>query len=267
MLDLTNLSINQNVKKCFVFDLDGTIIFEGQPLSPFYYKLLNKIKAHGHQIVFATGRVKRNAFAMLPLEFHDHLMTLISGALSMETRLVLFEQHIPKIQVQEILELLLNSNYDFVLDSNHKYYHPLKNHQIYQYEETMGGNYREHKLENLLTEELYKILIFEQGQNRNLFEEYAAVNGLSFKYHSYDKCFDLVAGGVSKFHALSKYLDYDNQNIFAFGNDYNDKEMLENFGNGILIGDNLTLNINPKLNIGYGEQMERQLTWLIEQLI
>ena len=50
------LKINHDTRKTFVFDLDGTIVYDGKPLEDKFEKILLEIKSAGHNIVFATGR-------------------------------------------------------------------------------------------------------------------------------------------------------------------------------------------------------------------
>jgi len=48
----------------FVFDLDGTIVFHGQPISDTIQRALQELAAYEHEIIFASARPIRD---MLPV--------------------------------------------------------------------------------------------------------------------------------------------------------------------------------------------------------
>ena len=48
------LSINRNTCKTFVFDLDGTIIYDGKPTESKFEQVLRQIQSAGHNIVFCN---------------------------------------------------------------------------------------------------------------------------------------------------------------------------------------------------------------------
>jgi len=50
----------------FVFDLDGTICFKGQPLSASITSALEDCLQHGHDVIFASARPIRDLLPVLP---------------------------------------------------------------------------------------------------------------------------------------------------------------------------------------------------------
>jgi len=55
----------------FVFDLDGTICFKGQPGSDTILKSLEKLETQGHQVIFASVRPIRDLLPVLDKRFHS----------------------------------------------------------------------------------------------------------------------------------------------------------------------------------------------------
>ncbi|MEC1535480.1 HAD hydrolase family protein [Bacillus sonorensis] len=49
----------------FVFDLDGTICFEGQPVSEHLLMAFEELKAQGHEVIFASARPIRDLLPVL----------------------------------------------------------------------------------------------------------------------------------------------------------------------------------------------------------
>lgn len=65
----------------FVFDLDGTICFKGQPVSERILKSLEKLEAQGHQVIFASARPIRDLLPVLDKRFHTYPMIGGNGAI------------------------------------------------------------------------------------------------------------------------------------------------------------------------------------------
>lgn len=49
----------------FVFDLDGTICFKGQPVSEKILSALSKLTDQGHEVIFASARPIRDILPIL----------------------------------------------------------------------------------------------------------------------------------------------------------------------------------------------------------
>ncbi|WP_028392471.1 HAD hydrolase family protein [Bacillus cihuensis] len=65
----------------FVFDLDGTICFKGQPVSDKLLSSLEKLVDQGHEVIFASARPIRDLLPILHERFHQYPMIGGNGAM------------------------------------------------------------------------------------------------------------------------------------------------------------------------------------------
>lgn len=259
-LDLIHdkLIINRSTRKCFVFDLDGTIIFNGKRLSEKNEALLKQIVDNGHEVIFATGRSGFDANFVLPTWCHNFAKTLFNGGLSITSEgFVVRDVHLSKSSVVDISEMCLAKSYPFTVDgASHFFSYPLE-HDIFKksVDFFMARNY-EHDLERLLLSNIYKILILHMDSYHE-FNDYAVNNNLVIKHHSYDECFDLVPECCNKYIGIKSLVsNYDPSDVFVFGNDFNDYEMLSSFHNSVVFGNIEKLQNVAKINILYDNNLE-----------
>ena len=66
----------------FIFDIDGTICFNGRTISPAIQDALDSLRQHGHQLGFASARPYRDILPLLDARFHDALIIGANGAMS-----------------------------------------------------------------------------------------------------------------------------------------------------------------------------------------
>lgn len=64
----------------FVFDLDGTICFKGQPLQTDILAAFEQLEEDGHEVVFASARPIRDMYPVLPKYYWHHRMIDGNGA-------------------------------------------------------------------------------------------------------------------------------------------------------------------------------------------
>jgi|GEM_PF-2732636 len=262
------LTINPDTKKCFIFDLDGTIVFESIMLSPTNENIIQKIIDHGHEVIFATGRSYRDFKTVMPTQFHNHKSTLFSGALSRDVDgEVLRSLHLPRTCTQEIVTLCLKHETMFIMDNITHYYHPSTDDTRLGFIDSQISHYRVANIEKMLATEIYKILVLDMKLHE-MFTEYARDNNLVIKHHSYDGYFDIVLNGCNKYAGVLPLIgDYANEDIFVFGNDFNDYEMLSHFQNSVVFGSIDELLQISKLNIAYDEHQEDNFRLLIDTIL
>lgn len=262
------LIINHDSKKCFIFDLDGTIIFGNSMLSHDNENVLQKIIDYGHEIIFATGRSYRDFKTVMPKKFHNYKVTLFSGCVSQNTNGEIRRSvYLPRTCVEEILSICIKHKSPFIMDNITHYYHPNISGFTFGFINSQVACYRISDLDAMLATDIYKILVFDM-QLYNIFTEYAEENNLTIKHHSYDNCFDLVVSGCNKYNGILPLLDsYSINDIFVFGNDFNDYEILSNFPNSIVFGSIIELLQLAKLNIRYDQYQDYNFSQVIDGIL
>ncbi|MEF3331441.1 HAD hydrolase family protein [Oceanobacillus oncorhynchi] len=64
----------------FVFDIDGTICFDGKTIDSSIIQALEEIKAAGHQVIFASARPIRDLLPVLPKSLQQEKLVGGNGA-------------------------------------------------------------------------------------------------------------------------------------------------------------------------------------------
>ncbi|MCE3268613.1 MAG: hypothetical protein K0R49_865 [Burkholderiales bacterium] len=263
------LTINPDTRKCFIFDLDGTIVFNNEMLSPTNQNILQKIIDYGHEIIFATGRSYRDFKVVMPKQFHNHKATFFSGALTQDNAgNIRRSVPLPKAYVEEIMQFCLKHKSFFVIDNvSHYYYPPPEDDAILGILDSQIIDYRVNNIDKMLETDIYKILVFDMQLYKN-FMEYAKSNNLVVKYHSYDNLFDIMAAKCNKYQGVLPLLeDFTHNDIFIFGNDFNDYEILDGFQNSVVFGSIAQLLQISKLNIPYDVHQENNFSLIIDTIL
>src|SRR5579863_1194637 len=152
------LKINPDTKKCFIFDLDGTIVFNSIMLSETNQNILQKIIDCGHEVIFATGRSHRDFKIVMPDQFHSHKAVLFSGSVSLDDDgKILRSLHIPRTCVEEIIELCQKHKEMYIMDNISHYYHPPTDDLTIGFIDSQINYYRITEILKMLDTEIYKI--------------------------------------------------------------------------------------------------------------
>lgn len=264
---LDKLIIRRNTKKCFIFDLDGTIIFNDQKLCNEYESLLRKIHSAGHTIIFASGRPIRDFGLLMPEWTHGFNKALFGGGVSIKDRDIIRKNIIPRQNVIELIELCHRNNLPYVLDDHLNYYHPPGSKAMYDFIDiSMIGAYKVDKLDKLLENDIYKLFVLED-RSIQIISEYAQTNFLEVHHHTKFTSFDVLPKGVNKFSGVADLFAEDKNDVFVFGDDLNDYPLFINFHNSILMGDNPLLDKVAKINIINDSMRYENLKCLIDAVL
>ncbi len=263
----SKLVINKNRRKCFIFDLDGTIIFNNQFLSKDVEELLLKIKDEGHEIIFATGRPLREFKNVMPLWAHVHPLGLFSGVVSYHKDNLIRSNEIDSNHLSHIAEFCEANKHPFIMDSLTHYYHPHMDNMVFGFLADTKKEFHISDMSKFINNEVYKVWVFDM-EAHDYFSDYSKTNGLLIKHHSYDKCFDIVPLECNKYISVLPFIgEFTNEDIFAFGNDYNDYELFKHFNNSVLFGNVEELQKITKLNIHYDEDLRANFEVLIKTIL
>lgn len=264
---IDKLIITKGTQKCFIFDLDGTILFNDKPLCNQHENLLKKIHHAGHEIVFASGRPVRDFHALMPEWTHNFNMSLFGGGISLKSGEIIQKKTIPRNNCLDLVEICLKHDYPFVLDDHAYYYHPDKSPRLYEFiDNSVVGKYRVKSLEQILDNDIFKVFILDDLVI-NKFSEYVENAALMLYHHTKFKSFDILPPGVNKYDGVWHILNHPSNDIFVFGDDLNDYPLFINFHNSVLMGEHNTLNEVVKLNILNDIDRYQNLDYLIEVIL
>jgi len=215
-----------------VFDIDGTICFNGQAIPEPIIHALDQVIAKGAHIIFASARPIRDLLPVLPQRFHHHSLIGGNGALISEQGKITYAHSFDAFTTERLSELLQQYHANYLADSTWDYaFHGPADHAILERVDP-------HKLALKITLDqlspLVKLLILHADDMTRLEQELAKLP-LVIHRHRHEQVLDISPPGIHKWSALQKLGVSDGQYI-AFGNDANDVTMFQHAGKAIMIG-------------------------------
>lgn len=218
-------------KKMIVFDLDGTLLDDSKKISDFTRDVLAEFKSKGGLIALATGRVKKNT-DLYAKQINADYVICQNGSIVYERDLILSQIEIDQQLVEDLIHSLLK-----IKNSNLAVAYPtriLTNNK--QFVKSGVRDYCDFSVFPL--NEIQKISLFTNShdQVRNFdFDSY----GCKVLYSSEDpNYFVIMNKNVDKLYGIRTICDKLNlklDDVVAFGDDYNDYEMLRNCGIGVAV--------------------------------
>lgn len=230
--------------KIIFFDVDGTLLNSEHKISKLTRKALKELEEKDIPFVIVSGR---GPLAIYPLfDEYDFKCPIISygGTLILdENRNVLFNQGIDKINILQIIEFIEDNHFDLtwaaysldrwiVKDKNDP--RVISQENIIKSQSTQGS------IDSIKGNEVNKILCMCNPNDildieeklKEAFPNYSIVK-------SSDIYIEIMPNGISKataINTLCSLWDIDIADTIAFGDNYNDAEMLESVGVGVLMG-------------------------------
>ncbi|GGA28874.1 HAD-IIB family hydrolase [Psychrobacillus lasiicapitis] len=244
----------------FVFDLDGTICFKGQPLCKEITEALQYCRHIGHEVIFASARPIRDLLPVLPKEMHTYPMIGGNGAFVANegkvTHLTSFDNQTKK----QIVEIIEEFQLTYLIDSAWDYaYTGSTEHPIYRNldPDQLAKNISLHKIN-----EMIKIVLFPNEQASEIVSILKFLPVRTYT-HGQENILDISPIGVDKWVGLQK-LNVKEQEFIAFGNDANDISMFQFAKESVCVGKHEELQkaatLNAESNAGAVADKIRELS-------
>lgn len=226
-----------------VVDLDGTIINQNKKISTTTKSYLKSLKEKGYTVVIATGRAYQSAYNVTEgAEFANYIISDTGACIydCAQCELIL-ETVIDKTTIEAILQYYTDRcNYICVCD----------HHVIYKYAD-VGMDVdiikvtkdKEYILDHCKAVSHIAIDMKSNEEVLSLYEklkqDISTVNFLVMQDSYNDrKWIEAIPKGISKYNSiqkLAKHLNIYNEDIIAFGDGFNDMDMLEKCGYGVAL--------------------------------
>jgi Cof subfamily protein (haloacid dehalogenase superfamily) len=220
--------------KMIVMDLDGTLLTDDKNISNYTLSILEKCKNIGIKIVIATARSEKSSKRFIDILRPDFII-LNGGALVNDNKKIISKKLLPKETAMEIITEIY------------------KNKAIGEIKvETETGHYLicdDEQKNNLFADEKYRYLNITKGIQNDLIKirveifDKKVVEKLRKKYtecemngFTGENWYRIANRGATKINGIKKLMKEMNismENIMAFGDDYNDLEMIKECGIGI----------------------------------
>ncbi|WKB35815.1 HAD-IIB family hydrolase [Terrilactibacillus sp. S3-3] len=210
----------------FVFDLDGTICFEGKPLSKNIVLTLTNLIELGHDVIIASARPIRDILLpIIPNEFKS--LTLIGGngsLISVNGRL--FSTSFSQEEMEEVKRIITKYNATYLIDSDWDYAYTGPNDHPILRNLDPGQLANRKTLDSLPS--VVKVLFITANDFEKLVSELSLMEVVVHRHRNED-IVDISPKNVDKWTALEK-IGVEKFSYIAFGNDANDISMFKSAG-------------------------------------
>ncbi|MGE6514924.1 HAD-IIB family hydrolase [Lysinibacillus sphaericus] len=216
----------------FVFDLDGTICFKGQPLSQGITTALESCMENGHEVIFASARPIRDLLPVLPESLRKLPMVGGNGAFVAKNAVTIEVSTFPQEIVEAISRIIYTFELPYLIDGDWDYaYTGSEDHPIYRNLDPLKLA-KKVVLDEL--KDIVKIVLFPGEQHKEIIAELVKLP-ISLYEHTSENIVDMSPSGIDKWNGLKK-LGVLEGDFIAFGNDANDKAMFVKAKESVCVG-------------------------------
>lgn len=223
--------LNLSMKKVIISDLDGTLLRSDKTISEKSIDILRECKNKGDKLIFATARPPRDINWYIPNALKNDIIICYNGAIVLKGNDILYKKEISKNNILEIIEKAKKYNLNHIcIEINDKLY---SNFDVTDY---FGNVHCEViDVKELEFEKAFKVIICNKGSiDKNLIKE-PPVECNAVITDDGTLC-QIMHAEVSKWNSIQHVLQHINcdvSDVIAFGDDYNDMEMIEKCGIGV----------------------------------
>ncbi len=235
--------MNNSTIKIVFTDLDGTLLNTKQQTGIHDLKMLHKLQQKGIIRVIATGRNLMSVSSVLPVNFPVDYVIFSSGAgiVDWKTQELIRSRNLSTDQIQHVSEILLKNKINFMLHKevpdNHEFLYYRHNNVPKDFHRRLKRylKYANKLNKNEINADVASqfLAIFKKLDEFNaikkLLENVKVIRTTSPLDHQ-SIWMEIFPEDVSKQMGcrwLCEYLAVDPMKSIAFGNDYNDQDMLE----------------------------------------
>lgn len=221
----------------FVFDLDGTICYRGQPLSDNIVQRLDRLAQAGHELVFASARPIRDLLPILPDKYHRASLIGGNGGFVHRAGQPVAITHFDKSVADGLLQLMAEFEARMLIDSDWDYcYTGDDAHPIRRNLDPAGS------AKNLTIDKLTLIvkIVVLQSKDFELLSAKLAEWPVVISTHGNEQILDISPVGIDKWSGLQK-LGIAAGGYVAFGNDANDIPMFRQACYSVCVGEHADL--------------------------
>lgn len=233
------------MKYLIAIDIDGTLVQSDGKLSNENVETIHKINALGHKVVLATGRTVSGALSIHETLELDTPIIANNGATVMhpfDTSFVPYRNLI----TTDIIHNLFRKTQPFIKSA---YYSVDDVTYAYHYNEEIEMSFNGVKSTKIYDDELTRfnhdasvvVFLIDPKHEHSFFKELSLFEKLSYRIWEKNERFilcEVYDKQMSKYQGIKivqAYLNMENNPVIAFGDNYNDIEMLSSVTLGIAV--------------------------------
>ncbi len=212
----------------FVFDIDGTLCFDGKTIDPVIVDALEKLLEDGHTITFASARPIRDIVPVLPKQFKAGKLVGGNGCFISSNGQITAHSFTPELMGS--LHTIINKHQlTYLADSEWDYsFTGSVDHPIYK-------NINQDSAKNVEISKLSKVCKLVLFNPINAINDELRSLPVSVTAYKNENAIDISPLGINKVTGL-KQLSINE--FIAFGNDSNDQCLFENACFSVCVGQN-----------------------------
>ncbi len=225
-------------------DVDGTLLNSEHKITPLTRHAIQKLDSNGIPFVIISARSPSGIYPILEEYCIQCAIICYSGALILDKQKnVLFHKGMKKADVREILSLIERRGFDLswcIYSMDEWVVKEKKDPRIIREETIVKASAMQGSVDTVTGQEINKVLCICNPET--IVETEAALKeafpGFSI-VRSSDILLEIMEKGVTKASAVQKFCSYFDVPLAAaaaFGDNFNDAEMLEAVGHGMLMG-------------------------------
>lgn len=206
----------------FIFDLDGTLSFDGVTIAANINAAITDLILVGNEVIFASARPIRDLLPMIP-RFKDNKLIGANGAMISANNEVKVVSKIEMKHFDLLQQLIKQYELDYIIDSSWNYSSRLTQPSLI--DDMIDPAQLAHNIQiDQITDPIKTILVnLDKQVQKELQKIIQAETDLEVIGLAGEGTLDITAKGINKFSTLD-LLGVDK--YIAFGNDSNDLEML-----------------------------------------
>ncbi|MGC0155189.1 HAD-IIB family hydrolase [Chromobacterium vaccinii] len=247
----------------FIFDIDGTICFNGHSISPAIQDALSQLEDHGHQIGFASARPYRDMLHLLDERFHDRLFVGSNGAMIWHRGALTDIVPLPDDTLAQLFELAERHRASCLVDLDWHYHY--SGDPAHPFMQLVDPQRRARHVGRDEIRQPVKLLVTECADGEALKQDLDRRADINIHHHSDQQIVDITAAGVDKMSALSRH-GIAAAELVCFGNDSNDLSMFAAAGHSVLIGGHPQLLPHATERIARDDGTEQMLIAALDRL-
>ena len=212
----------------FVFDIDGTICFDGKTIEPAIIEALEQLVAAKHEVIFASARPIRDLVPVLPSTFRKNLLVGGNGCFISKDGHI--EAHyFERDLLEQLVSIIETYQLTFLADGEWDYcFTGETTHPIYKNIDQTSAKHCE--LYDL--HKVCKLVLFQPTEHVITALSMLPVNVTFYKN---EHAIDISPFGIDKVKGLQRLQVHD---FIAFGNDNNDQCLFEHAIYSVCVGTN-----------------------------
>lgn len=223
--------------KLFVFDIDGTLLDDNKQIPSSTKEAVRKLSLE-HEVAIATGRNRVMASEVIK-ELNIENYIVCNGAAAYYKHDSIYTNSLNKEDLGKLISLADENNHQVVYETVDELRRRSKepDQRVEKGMKYVGFPVPEFNKEFYQEQSLVQCLLFYSKEEAAIYENSGFDHFRFVRWH--ETGVDVLPADGSKYltiQRLANHLGIANENIIAFGDGFNDMEMIENVGTGVAMG-------------------------------